>query len=96
VKTRTTRTVASEAESVTVATVASAPTATMTPLDHDRLMNTPNTDSMSWHPASGRVVRRRTGDAEIVDLATERAVRLLAQAGMIHSSAVSKRSRTVR
>ena len=40
--------------------------------------------------------RARGGDAEVVDLATERAIRLLAQAGLIPSSAVSHRSGTVR
>ena len=54
---------------------------------------------MQRHPASGRTAvlrRRRSGDAEVVDLATERAIRLLAQAGLIPSSAVSQRSGTVR
>jgi hypothetical protein len=57
---------------------------TLTPLVHDRRMTTPNVDSMHWHPASGRSGRRRArGDADVVDLATERAKRLLSQAGMI-------------
>jgi hypothetical protein len=62
-------------------------------------MTSPNNDSMHRHPAAGRrqVTRRgRPGDAEVVDLATERAIRLLAQAGLIPSSAVSHRSGTVR
>jgi hypothetical protein len=61
-------------------------------------MNTPNKDSRRRHPASGRSQpnRHRNGDAEVVDLATKRAIRLLAQAGMIPSSAVSHRSGTVR
>jgi hypothetical protein len=60
-------------------------------------MNTPNADSMYWHPASGRSGRRkRGGDAEIVDLATERAKRLLSQAGMIHPPAAAQRPGTVR
>jgi hypothetical protein len=60
-------------------------------------MNTPNADSMHWHPASGRNARRRRrGDAEIVDLATERAKRLLSQAGMIQPPAAAQRPGTVR
>jgi hypothetical protein len=52
---------------------------------------------MHWHPASGRSARRRpVGDAEVVDLATERAKRLLSQAGMIHPPAAAQRPGTVR
>jgi hypothetical protein len=54
------------------------------------VMSTSNSDAMRWHPAAGRNrIRTRTrnlrpsGDADIIDLATERALRLLAQAGMI-------------
>jgi hypothetical protein len=52
---------------------------------------------MYWHPASGRGGRRKPrGDAEIVDLATERAKRLLSQAGMIHTPSAAQRPGTVR
>jgi hypothetical protein len=60
-------------------------------------MNTPNKDSMRWHPAAGhiRTIRPvRRGD--VVDLATARAIRLLADAGMIPVPAVPRRRRTVR
>ena len=60
-------------------------------------MNTTNADSMHWHPASGRSVRRRrVGDADVVDLATVRAKRLLSQAGMIQPPAAAQRPGTVR
>jgi hypothetical protein len=68
----------------------------VTPLVQDDRMNTPNVDSMDWHPASGRSRRRRHGNAEIVDLATERAKRLLSQAGMIRTPAATQRRGTVR
>jgi hypothetical protein len=71
----------------------------LTPPVHHRLMNSSNTHSTRWHPASGRSAPTRPsrrGEAEVVDLATERALRLLAQAGMIPFSAVSRRSVTVR
>lgn len=62
-------------------------------------MHTPNIHSMRWHPAAGRRRTNRptapTGDAEVVDLATERAIRLLAEAGLVPTSALSRR-RTLR
>jgi hypothetical protein len=60
-------------------------------------MDTPNKDSMRWHPAAGHVRRiRPKGRDDVVDLATERAIRLLADAGLIPATAVSRRRRTVR
>jgi hypothetical protein len=62
-------------------------------------MDTPNTDSMRWHPAAGH--RRISppmpqAPSEVVDLATERAIRLLAEAGLITRAAATRRRRTVR
>jgi hypothetical protein len=60
-------------------------------------MDTPNKDSMRWHPASGHSrIARRAGRGEVVDLATKRAIRLLAAAGMIAPAAVARRGRNVR
>jgi hypothetical protein len=56
-----------------------------------------------WHPAAGgslvalRARRDTPGvDAVVVDLATERAIRLLIQAGMIAPTTVPRRRGTVR
>jgi hypothetical protein len=57
-------------------------------------------ESRRWHPAKGRgsaLAARRPAatEAEVVDFATARALRLLARAGMIERSAMA-RGRTVR
>jgi hypothetical protein len=69
----------------------------LTPLCHHRRMDKPNMDSMRWHPAAGQI--RKAGGAaagEVVDLATKRAMRLLAAAGMVAPAAVTRRRRNVR
>jgi hypothetical protein len=60
-------------------------------------MDTPNKNSMRWHPAAGHArAARRARRGEVVDLATKRAMRLLAAAGMIAPAAAARRRRNVR
>jgi hypothetical protein len=66
-------------------------------------MDATNKDSMRRHPAAGGsgFARRSRCDtpgieAGVFDLATERAIRLLAQAGMIAPTTVPQRRGTVR
>ncbi|MGH9136320.1 MAG: hypothetical protein ACRD0G_04640 [Acidimicrobiales bacterium] len=59
-------------------------------------MSNTNSEAMRWHPAAGRSRARTrsvrsTGDADVIDLATERALRLLAEAGMIAAPPTGKR-----
>jgi hypothetical protein len=74
-----------------------APESGLTPLCNDRSMDTPNKDSMRWHPASGHSrAAGRADRGDVIDLATKRAVRLLAAAGMIAPAAAARRRRNVR
>jgi hypothetical protein len=62
-------------------------------------MDTSNKNSMRWHPAAGHgrnPAPRLAEPSAVVDLATERAIRLLAEAGLISRAAVARRRRTVR